>query len=59
MNDCEDGYEIGISCTGCGLCVERCITEEPAIRIIQDGWQLKESESEDWVPSARENLSRS
>lgn len=46
-------------CTGCGLCVERCITDEPAIRIIRDGWALRESESEDWVPSARENLSRS
>lgn len=43
-------------CTGCGLCVERCITDEPAIRIVRDGWVLRESEDENWVPSARENL---
>ena len=44
-------------CTGCGLCVERCITDEPAIRIVRDGWTLYENEEEGWVPSARENLS--
>ena len=43
-------------CTGCGLCVERCITDEPAIRIVRDGWDLRESEDDSWVPSARENL---
>lgn len=43
-------------CTGCGLCVERCITDEPAIRIVREGWPLYEEELEDWVPSARENL---
>ena len=44
-------------CTGCGLCVERCITDEPAIRIVREGWTLYENELEGWVPSARENLS--
>lgn len=44
------------TCTGCGLCVERCITDEPAIRIVREGWPLYENELEDWVPSARENL---
>ena len=43
-------------CTGCGLCVERCITDEPAIRIVREGWELRESESDEWVPSARQNL---
>ena len=43
-------------CTGCGLCVERCITDEPAIRIVREGWTIYENEQEGWVPSARENL---
>ena len=44
-------------CTGCGLCVERCITDEPAIRIVRDGWTIYENEQEGWVPAPRENLS--
>ena len=45
-------------CTGCGLCVERCITDESSIRIIKDGWEKTESELSDWTPSPRENLSQ-
>lgn len=43
-------------CTGCGLCVERCITDESSIRIVRDGWQIYENEQEGWVPTPRENL---
>ena len=43
-------------CTGCGLCVERCVTEEKSIRIVREGWEIYENEMEGWVPTPRENL---
>ena len=44
-------------CTGCGLCVERCTTDETSIRIVRDGWEIYDYEMEGWVPTPRENLS--